>query len=893
MATQRDCFAALGDMERAADTSMRIARTHADDQDLKRALDACRQGLEVSRESIPLRFQYAQLLARTDNVTVAQGELRDIIELARDSKKGTPRTRRARELLIACNTLLLRLDPQDEDAQTGLRELESQSSDRRRRRQLAVRVGIASATLILLLGLGISLMPPSATDIMEIAMEKRTAGDMAGMQELLQKISIEFPDSPEATEAAGILKSLNSGAEDKAREQREKKQAAVREEFKGLQDQLQKQLTEGDLGEAATELAFFLKRLGEREAAFLRADVLTTIKFEVSQFMDRALRVFAEDRSFVSTCERQLTQGAGELLKDIADTEKRLADVRGRNWPALSKQLSEKLQQALATGMLKGSEKEIGKFRKAITTAGQSISGLDALYYRVRSRHLKEQILDAVKDARSEGRTLLGKCEFQSALRYFRAAYDKADAVAHEQPRKYFKDLNNWISDRGFLEDLDRDIRGIEEVVRSLREVDTLMASEREDAAFRLLRDLVREHRLVQFERRYKMPYRVTSEPSGARVLVNGKPVGETPCAVEFELASGIDVRVESPGFRPVQARLEITNPDLDGRLAVTLQKIGLWEQPLRGAPEARPVIHGDLVLVPTNEASLLALRADTGERAWEAETGLLDRLKVTPLAAAGHAIFVTAGGQLTRVRLSDGERVGELKLPGEVHQDGVMADGVAYFATRNRKLVAVRGDKIVYVRDLASVPVTSLVSVGKRLVVGTTDGELLVHDRRTGKFVRRLSSPERSSFFGGICVFGDLVVAAAEDGHLHAFRTSSKERLWRYRMAGPLAAAPCSDGEHLYLPMRNGFLQRLDAEGGNPDRLDFRNSMACSPVFSNGFIYVAAGARLAAYDNEGSQAWWEVGYEDEMPQHIAAGEKVIVAVTNRGRVLAYPADSR
>ena len=40
------------------------------------------------------------------------------------------------------------------------------------------------------------------------------------------------------------------------------------------------------------------------------------------------------------------------------------------------------------------------------------------------------------------------------------------------------------------------------------------------------------------------------------------------------QILSGIDVRVEADGFEPVEARLEITNPKLDGRLATTLQKI-------------------------------------------------------------------------------------------------------------------------------------------------------------------------------------------------------------------------------------------------------------------------------------------------------------------------------
>ena len=254
---------------------------------------------------------------------------------------------------------------------------------------------------------------------------------------------------------------------------------------------------------------------------------------------------------------------------------------------------------------------------------------------------------------------------------------------------------------------------------------------------------------------------------------------------------------------------------------------------------------------------------------------------------------FATAGGDLFHVRVSDGKIVGRLKLPGEVHRNAVMIDGVAYFATHNRKLVAVRGNKIVYTRDLAFVPLTRLVSVGDHLVVGTTGGELLVHNRKNGKEHGRLAAPERSSFFGGIATLGNLVAAAAEDGSLHAFDPVSKKRAWRYRLGGQLASTPISNDGLFFLPMRNGFVQELDAKGVPQKRLDFRNSMACPPVFHAGFVYVAAGSRLVAYDFAGRRGWWEVAYDEEDPQHIAVGDGLIVTVTNRGRVYAYPADKR
>ena len=143
----RDCFATLEDHERAADVSLRIARSHSEEQDLAGAIDACREGLEISPRAIALRFYYAQLLARTDEKVLAQAELRELVEATRTQKRAL-RNRKARELLSSCYRLLLRLDPEDGFAAKGLKDLESQSADKIRHRRLLLRGSIAAAVLL-------------------------------------------------------------------------------------------------------------------------------------------------------------------------------------------------------------------------------------------------------------------------------------------------------------------------------------------------------------------------------------------------------------------------------------------------------------------------------------------------------------------------------------------------------------------------------------------------------------------------------------------------------------------------------------------------------------------------------------------------------------------------
>lgn len=45
---------------------------------------------------------------------------------------------------------------------------------------------------------------------------------------------------------------------------------------------------------------------------------------------------------------------------------------------------------------------------------------------------------------------------------------------------------------------------------------------------------------------------RVTSEPSGARVLLNNEPIGVTPCEARFTFYGTYDVRLELDGYEPI-----------------------------------------------------------------------------------------------------------------------------------------------------------------------------------------------------------------------------------------------------------------------------------------------------------------------------------------------------
>jgi len=894
----RDSLAATGDDERAAETSLRIARSYAEAQNVEGAIAACREGLEISPSAVALRYHYAQLLARAEENALAQAELRELIETTRGQKRAL-RNRKTRELLSSCYRLLLRLDPEDAYAEKGLKQLERQSNEKVRRRRLVLRSTIAAAVLLLVAGVGVALMPASAADLLEQAHELRDDGDYEGMAGVVQQLQDTYPDSPEAEQARALGQLVS--AEELRR--REEEAQARRESFKGEFEprlrELESQMAEGDIQRAAGMLAETLKMLRPgraltaQDSEILRNLYMPELTLKVEAFLERAREEMEGDIRYVSSAEQALTESSLPSKARLDEIVARLTRIRQRDWPDSALRIDAYVAAALDTGLLREIDEVAASFRRFFATRVNAFAQLTRVYYRAKSFELKENIRIAMEEARTRGRELLAQCEFAEARKYYTKVLEYTLSARDAEVREHYKQVIEWVVKLNIERVAKRAIDDIDEVTRSLAEVEELKQQGRADAAYRLMRSLIKEHRLIQFERRYKLPYRITSRPLGAQLYVGGELRGPTPCDIEMGIIERTAVRLEAPGFNPFERTLEIADPSLDGLLDVPMQKLMTWQQSLRGSPEARPVLAGGLVLVPTNEASLLALDVRDGHKVWEARSKLLDRIKAAPLTTGDRAHFVTGAGRLFTVKLDSGEIEHSLELPGEVQHDGLALDGTLYFATRNRRFVAVRDGKVIFDRELGFDPVTPLHPVADGILVGTAEGYLLVHARDDGREIERLQSSDRSSFFGGVTAFGDRIVGAAEDGYLYCFRRGETKADWRYRMSGSLASAPIAAFDSIYLPTEEGFLWRISAAGERTGRVDVRKSFNGTPVMHRGFLYGAAGPRIIAYDLKGDADWWEYLFEDDQPIHVAASDAGVVVVTERGRIAAFPPDER
>jgi len=888
----RQAFAKQEDPERAAEVSLRIARAFADRGDLEQAIEACRSGLAIAPGGIALRYYLGQVLVRADRPQEAQKELYALVEETESSRRAM-RSGKAHELLQSCYRLLLKIDPQDERALKGLKTIERYRSASYQRRMRLLRAGAVLAAVLVVVAIGFTLRGPDAEALYSRVLAAQEGGDDAETMAAIEKLLNAHPDSEEAKRAIGLRNQIErdrSSSEQTRRKREEAVRKEIQEEFDAMRDALE---TKEYLAGLAL-VAPFLERLNRAEAAAVRKGLVPSVQIALEAFLARVTQQFEKDRQAVAITDRDF-QARNEVKSaaTLRKLEEKLGDVRARRWPETTPALLAGIAALRASPYIGDSAHAIEEFRKKVDAGRGAFEVLDALYYSVRSQRLQQEIDEAVRAAQTTGAEHMRNCEFDAALKLYAHARQLMEGVVEERPRERYLNLLAYLENSGLLRAMRERVSAIEELIASLAEVERLRAAGDAAGAFRLFRPLVQLHVLVQFERRFRMPYMVESTPAGAEVFVNGRSVGSTPAAVELGIVENTKVVLRRSGFRDSESTLSPLDPKLDGTLHVQLDKEIEWSRSIPGPIEAAPVCLDDLVLVASRNGSLFALRAASGDLAWEHKTKVLEGLGTRPVAVGDAILAATLDGTVHFVDRKTGDPRRRLALPGGVVRDPALLGSTVYYATRNARLVAVRDGAILFDKPMRRTATTALVAGHGRVLAGTAEGEILVFDAETGEERKPCSAPNLSSFLAGLAVAEGKVVGGAEDGVLYGFEIETGALAWKIATGGRPGLPSVGANGVIYLPSRDGLVYAVRPTGEKGRPYELGTALSAAPVPSGEFLYAASGSVVSCFNTAQECAWWEHTLDKEAAAHLAAGSGRLFALTDRNRIVAFHLDER
>ena len=248
------------------------------------------------------------------------------------------------------------------------------------------------------------------------------------------------------------------------------------------------------------------------------------------------------------------------------------------------------------------------------------------------------------------------------------------------------------------------------------------------------------------------------------------------------------------------------------------------WRAQVTSEVLSAPAVGERIVAVRTVDGKLFGLDAATGERRW-----VYDRtVPILTLRGTGAPVIVgdvvLAGfdsGHLAALSLADGRLLWdfqvatptgstELERLADMDADPVVSDGVVYAVTFQGRVAALdlRTGQPLWQRDLSS---HAGIGIGQRLLYVTDDqSHVWAFDRSTGSSLWRQDGLELRRVTRPV-EFGDHVVVADFEGHVHWLRIDDGKFAARTRVGGSsVLAPPVTNLTALYVLGESGTLTAL-----------------------------------------------------------------------------------
>lgn len=474
---------------------------------------------------------------------------------------------------------------------------------------------------------------------------------------------------------------------------------------------------------------------------------------------------FTERQDLFGVVAARFATAADELDVGIDATEEQLA---------LEAQLIEELEGALSFLEEGGAGPEADTFK----------FGLEELVKSVRTRRQKreEDVLNEATRQKEKNLDIL-----LASARAHAQAGELQDAV--EDFDRLFESEPELKSLRPVWEEYEVLVRELSAVNRA---VELATGGSHEEARKVLLELGERSHE-------FKLPFRVVSNPSGARVKLRDGTYKTTPFRHSSKLDERVVLRFELPGY---QIREVVLESPAD-------QSVFLYRHPFLHVAEDQSVkgaplwIDGDYVVV--DRGGYVRRISPSGGERWTTKIDTLSgfaRSAATLPSAPGTALVVAEDGQTWLVNLEDGTTEGPGKLSSPPVEGPLLTESGASFVLRSGKLAYFESSlqPAMHARDLAPEETTEPRETSPRflvLVSSATSGLSL--EAPSGNW-RASIHPDRIRLIGDLADenverFGDWNFIAWEspdepDGHprfwiaddrgLRSFDLTPKERKGR-----------------------------------------------------------------------------------------------------------------
>ncbi len=331
------------------------------------------------------------------------------------------------------------------------------------------------------------------------------------------------------------------------------------------------------------------------------------------------------------------------------------------------------------------------------------------------------------------------------------------------------------------------------------KQVDEMLKAGNVESAHALVRDLVQKAPRSPQAMAARLPYEITSTPSGAEVLAGDEVLGVTPLVVKVAPDGPVSVQLRLRTFTVVTQAL---TPGT-WKVRVEMQKERLWRNLLEGAVETTPCVEKGQVVVGAMDRKVYAIDvSNPGTSPWAPFTaGNSGQIQSSPTVRDGRVIFGSNDGNVYCLDERTGKQFWKQATGGPVRgAPAVTGDGGLVLAGSNDgKLWAFEmvGGNVSWTAAAGGKPVRSRPLCTKdRAFFGGDDGKIRAVDLKDGK--ERWSFTANGPVGGNLATWNNFIVAGGEDGSLYVLSLDGQLE-WKYNSAKKIEGGACISGDVAY----------------------------------------------------------------------------------------------
>jgi tetratricopeptide (TPR) repeat protein len=297
--------------------------------------------------------------------------------------------------------------------------------------------------------------------------------------------------------------------------------------------------------------------------------------------------------------------------------------------------------------------------------------------------------------------------------------------------------------------------------------------------------DLVTNYGHTEFARKAKLPLLVKSNPTGARVLLNGEEAmaaGEdrkalTPALLKVSPSLALEIAVEKEGF---MSENRLVDPFKSYELNFELRFRSEQGYDVGDNLAYAPVQAGSRFFLGYRDGRLKLYCTEKRDYIWTRTIKELQSLDA-PLSAAGDSgYYCWGGGMLSGINLEDGEPLWEKKLPSTTNFPVLESYGAVFVAMQDGRLLLLnpKDGKTILNTDLRSRPVAQPIAWKKGAVMALEDGRIVWVDGKKGRIAeqRRILTTPTSVYSDG----QSLIVGNTKGG-IDCFGLDSAEAIYTF----------------------------------------------------------------------------------------------------------------